>query len=262
MTPPAQIFVILGASNVTLSWPRLIALLASRFSGPTHIYNAHGMGRSYLFKRSSFGARQLPGILHCDLWRDLPDLSPDTKTYALVTDLGNDLLYGSDADRVAESAEEAVRRLQSWSSSINIVVTEPPVESIEQLGQLRFSIASCVLFPMTRLGLTDTKQKTIALSQRIRAMQQAHQVSVISTERKWYGLDPIHVRRRYQTEAFSRMISPWLSESHAPAKGEKVTRRYRRVLRRPKAKQRWLFRRAVTTAQPFAVEDQVSIFSY
>ena len=44
--------VLLGASNLTLAWPRIMDQLQARFSAPLDIYTANGMGRSYVCDRS------------------------------------------------------------------------------------------------------------------------------------------------------------------------------------------------------------------
>jgi len=58
---------------------------------------ALGHGRSY-GAHSKFVVRTLPGILQSGLWRHLESLST-VPTRALVTDIGNDILYGFSAEQ-------------------------------------------------------------------------------------------------------------------------------------------------------------------
>jgi hypothetical protein len=71
---------------------------------------ALGLGRSY-GARSRVLLRGLPGILQSGLWRQLESLPP-APTRALVTDVGNDILYGSSPEQILEWVEESVARLQ------------------------------------------------------------------------------------------------------------------------------------------------------
>ena len=122
----ARNVVLLGASNLTLAWPRIMQQLASRTSMPVNVLTAHGMGRSYLNQRSGFAFRQLPGILHCALWDQLPAVSCDEAApCALITDLGNDLVYGRNPEEVAESITESIFRIRHWASNVEVVITRP-----------------------------------------------------------------------------------------------------------------------------------------
>jgi len=66
----ANRFVLLGASNLTVSLRLVIQLLQRRIGGPSDVLVAAGHGRSYgEFSQVMF--RELPGITSSGLWKRL-----------------------------------------------------------------------------------------------------------------------------------------------------------------------------------------------
>src|SRR5438552_19189250 len=84
--------ILLGASNLTRSFPTVVATVRQTWSEPVEIMAAMGHGRSY-GEDSSFLGRKISGIFPCALWQDLQNRSR-LPAVALLTDVGNDLLYG------------------------------------------------------------------------------------------------------------------------------------------------------------------------
>jgi len=180
-----------------------MSLVRERFADPVHVYTAHGMGRSYLLERTGFAFGKLPGLLRCGIWDALPSFPDTVAPCALVTDLGNDLVYGCEPAEVVAAVEESVQRLRSWNPRCRIVLTGPPVETVRRLGWLRFLMFRSVLFPFSRLTLESVQQKTLELDERIALLAEQYGLHVVRPHMEWYGLDPIHVRRRSQQAAFN-----------------------------------------------------------
>ncbi|MEQ9406782.1 MAG: hypothetical protein RIK87_03615 [Fuerstiella sp.] len=251
-----QTFVLLGASNLTLAWPRIMSVIEAQTSGPREVFTAHGMGRSYIAERSSFGVRQLPGILNSGLWSALRSASAPAESPAvLITDLGNDLVFGSSPEEVAEGAAECVRRIRAWNRDTRIVLTAPPLKSVERLGQAGFIFFRSVLFPKCRLSLSDVQGHTRELDERLSELSEQQSLTLFSPASEWYGLDPIHIRRRYQREAFAAMTYPWnLVETVGKIRKE---RRHRR----PVAETRWVWGRERRTLQP-STDVRTAVYAY
>ncbi len=253
----ANRIVMLGASNLTLAWPRIVDLLRSSFADPVEIYTAHGMGRSYCGVRSGFGIRQLPGILRSELWNALPLHNKDSpQPAALITDLGNDLVYGRSPQQVADAAVESIKRLRSWNSSCGIVMTRPPIDSLNGLGSLRFFICKTALFPFSGLKLKAIQAAAGELDKRIVDIANQFSVALSRPDPSWYGLDPIHVKWNHQTLAFSKIMDLWeLKKTGAEQPGGSLNSR-------PTAQTRWVFGREKRTPQPVLTEDKTSVFAY
>ena len=97
-TGAARRVVLLGASNLTKGIGTVVETACRTWGQPLEVHAALGHGRSYGRTTSLLG-RQLPGILECGLWPAL-ERTPGVPTAALVTDIGNDLLYGEPVGQI------------------------------------------------------------------------------------------------------------------------------------------------------------------
>src|SRR5215212_11255282 len=135
MTPTRRV-ILLGASNLTRSFPTVVATVRQTWSEPVEIMAAMGHGRSYGQDSSVLG-RKFSGIFPCALWRDL-QTRPSLPTAALVTDIGNDMLYGVSSDQLLDWVERCLDRLDEVGAAT--IVTQLPTESLERLGKVRFQL--------------------------------------------------------------------------------------------------------------------------
>ncbi len=203
---------ILGASNVTVGLPRIVRLIETGFPGRLQIDVAHGHGRSW-GQWSRVLMRGLPGHLQSEIW---DDAGRPAVTHALLTDIGNDLLYGVDADRIAGWVRDCAKRLAT--SGAEVVLTQLPVQSVESLSAVRFGVFRTLFFPGSRL----TREAAIVGARRLdRAIAEigAELGAVCVTLRPdWYGIDPIHIRRGARDGAWREMLahfSGWAAEQRS-----------------------------------------------
>lgn len=229
LTGDVRRIVLLGASNLSLGWPQLMRAVFDHWNGPLQILTAHGMGRSYLAS-SHFGLRTAPGILGCGLWSEFTGGGQLPPSAALITDLGNDLVYGRTPAEVVQAAADACGRLRDANSDCRIVVTRPPLESVKTLSRLRYYLFRTLVFPMCQHSLAEIVDATHDLDDRI---QQLEGVTVVSQQREWFGADPIHIRRCYRELAFTSFFASWPAESTdaAPALMVPVKRPTMRICR-------------------------------
>jgi hypothetical protein len=189
---PSRRVVLLGASNLALSFPTVVATVSSIWCEPVEFMAAMGHGRSYGQDTSVFG-RKISGIFPCALWQDLQN-RPSLPTAALVTDIGNDLLYGVPPDRLYEWVVQCLDRLTAAGATT--VVTQLPIENVERLSEARFHFFRRLLFPRSRLTLADVKVLVRDFNERLIELGESRKISVIPVSSAWYGLDPIHLKRR------------------------------------------------------------------
>lgn len=246
------VVVLLGASNLSLGWLPLMRAVFARWHGSLRILTAHGMGRSYLTP-SQFGWRTAPGILGCDLWPTVDSHAVAPPRAALITDLGNDLVYGRTPAEVVGAAADAVGRLREASPDCCIVVTRPPLESVKSLSQLRYRLFRTVLFPLCRLSLTEIVDATHQLDD---GLQQLEGVTVVPQPAEWFGLDPIHLRREWRESAFANILASWPGD---PA-GETVSPAV--PLQRPRMAVRWVLGRERRCEQPSVSATRGSVWAW
>ena len=241
-----QDVVLLGASNLVLGWPAMMKALQRQTVNPLRVNIATGMGRSYI-KTSAFWFRRLPSILDCQLWNHLPQESGHPPR-VLITDVGNDIVYLYEPDRIAESVRECVRKVRNWRSDAKLVMTGLPLASLLRVGKSRFLIARTILFPGCTLSRNTVIERSLELDRLVRQIADESGIHFIEPQTQWYGMDPIHVLPRHRAEAFRTYFDafelPSLPDTNGIRKHSKIGL--------PLAAHRTVFGREKTVAQPAA----------
>lgn len=206
---PRVAAVVLGASNVSRGLARLAAAVRSRATGPVDLFVAAGHGRSYGVN-SRVWARRLPSILRCGLWRalDREDVgAPGRRPVALITDVGNDLLYGSSPELVAAWVAEAAERLHGRGATV--AITRLPTEAIARVGPLRYRMLKAMLVPKCPLSLGGVRAAAAELDARLAELAVARGVPLLEQPGHWYGLDALHPRRRRLDTLWHAACDAW-----------------------------------------------------
>jgi hypothetical protein len=214
---PTRRVILLGASNVARSFPVIISTVRRTWPEPIDFMVAMGHGRSYGVHSQVLG-RKIPGIFPCALWRDLQNRAA-LPTTALITDIGNDLLFGTTPERLLKWVEGCVDRLAEAGAST--VITQLPEENIARLGEYRFLFFRRVIFPRCKLSLAEARQLVQETNERLIAFGEARKVPVIPVSPAWYGLDPIHVARRRACEAWAALLGAWREGGEACVRGRR-----------------------------------------
>lgn len=246
--------VALGASNLTRGFRTVVSTARTAWGRDVEVLAALGHGRSY-GAASNLLWRRLPGILESGLWHQLESLPP-VSTRALVTDVGNDILYGFSAERTLAWVEEAVRRLQR--ATRDIVVTDLPMASIRRLSEARFLLFRSVLVPSCRLTLAQVVDRAEQVNAGLETLSAVQGVRFLHLDPAWYALDPIHIRPSLWRSAWTQILGapPVVDEAGSP-----LLEGLRLYLMRPE--RRWLFGVEQYTRQhgaPLAVGGRVWLY--
>ena len=203
-----QTAVVLGASNVSRGLSRLVATARARSTAPCDLFVAAGHGRAYGVN-SRVWMRRLPSILGCGLWKSLTveSRAATRPPVAVVTDVGNELLYGLGVAQVAAAVKESVRRLADHGAAI--VITGLPLASIATVGPARYRALRTLFVPGCRLPLATLKDASVWLDDELRVLADDMGGTFIEQPGEWYGLDAIHVRRRELDTLWSRVADAW-----------------------------------------------------
>ncbi len=240
--------VLLGASNLTRALPTVVELCRCMLDSPLEVVAALGHGRSYGM-HSSLLARRLPGILQTGLWEMLAG-RPPTPSFALITDIGNDLMYGVPPATIADWVDQCADRLQQHGAKV--IITGLPLESIDSLSPVRFAIARSLLFPGHPMTIFDAKQRSAELHERLAELAVRRRAALIEQPAAWFGMDPIHLKRRCAVAAWSQILGPWVDASgRLPSVRGSLLRSLR--LRRVAPEVRWWFGIPQRRAQPAAM---------
>lgn len=211
--------VLLGASNLKRGFPQALSRL--RGAGPVEVLAALGHGRSYGTWSSLAWVRRLPGIVQCGLWEEL-EQRPPLPTVALVTDVGNDLLYGAPVPRIAGWVGTCLERLAGQRAEL--VVGLLPLASLEKVSPVRYHLVRQILFPGRRAAPWSAMlDRARELNERLRRLGLEHGARLVEPSPSWYGIDPIHVRRNMRSQAWNEMFDhPLLPPEGEPAGGGRL----------------------------------------
>lgn len=194
--------VALGASNLTRGFQTVVSTARATWGQDVEVVAAFGHGRSYGV-RSRLVIRTLPGILESGLWRQLESLSA-APTRALVTDVGNDILYGFSARQTLAWVAEAVERLQRFTT--DIVLTDLPLAGIRRLSEEKFRLFRSILVPSCRLSLREVVLAAEHVNDGLVALADARSIQCFRLNPDWYGFDPIHMRPSQWRPAWQEIL--------------------------------------------------------
>ena len=211
---PALRAILLGASNLRASLPLAVNLLRRRAGGPVEVLAACGHGRSYGAWSRFLGIRGLPGIAACGLWRVLED-RPVLPTFALLTDAGNDLVYGAEAAEIAGWIESCLHRLAHQQA--RIVLTRLPLARLERLSPRQVRLAVTLMFPGRRAPWPALLERARELDERLCRLGGDFDALVVEPEASWYGIDPIHLRRQCRRGVWERLTGAFEVPAGRPA---------------------------------------------
>ncbi|MCA9267996.1 MAG: hypothetical protein KDA41_05970, partial [Planctomycetales bacterium] len=127
--PPARRLVLLGASNLARGVVSAVDAARAVWGEPLDVMAALGHGRSYGRKSCVLG-RSLTGVAQCALWDELA-ARPRLPTAAVVTDVGNDILYGVSNKKILDWVARCLSRLAS--ADARVVLTGLPIASLAAL---------------------------------------------------------------------------------------------------------------------------------
>lgn len=254
---PARRVVLLGASNLARGIATVVDACHRQWGRPLDCLAALGHGRSY-GTRSTVLGRTLPSIQNSRLWSAL-DERPAAPTAALVTDIGNDLMYEAPVDKIVEWVTACLDQLARHEA--RIVMTRLPVANIDQVPEWKFRFLRRLMFPLGRLPYATIAARAHELDQRLSELAARRGIAQIEQNTAWYGWDPIHFRYSAWPEVWHRILSGWNETECEEAAGNPPVSRLL-YLRSRTPDQRWLFGIEQRGPQPCARLSEGTTLSY
>ena len=224
--------VALGASNLTRGFQTIVSTARSVWGPELKVLAALGHGRSY-GAPSNFMFRTLPSILKSGLWTEL-ECRPPMVTRGLVTDVGNDILYGFSVERTLGWVEEALIRLKAVTN--DIVLTDLPLASVSRLSNIKFMAFRSVLSPACRLSLAEVLDRAERVNEGLAKLSTEYGTKFFRLDPAWYGFDPIHVRPSHWRSAWQQILG---AEPQIKSNGGSTIESVKLYFMRPE--RRWLF---------------------
>jgi hypothetical protein len=252
--------ILLGASNATRGLSTAFETMRLMLGSPLEVIGAIGHGRSY-GSRSSVFVRSLPGILESGLWQGLREsvaARPDLPSFALITDIGNDIMYGASPTIIAGWIEECVERLQAQGATV--IMTMLPIERIRAVRLWHFIFVKMILFPTRDISFKTAMERANELHDLLVDIGQRRQVTLVDCCREWYGFDPIHIQRGKWPAAWSAILCSCKGGDEALPRARGSLSRWLR-LRLLTPQRWWVLGRQFHTPQPAGTMPDGSVIS-
>ncbi len=222
MTGRIERIVAIGASNLTRGLHAIVATARSVWGPDVEVLAALGHGRSY-GAPSTFLVRGLPGILQSGLWREL-ESHPPAPTRALVTDVGNDIMYGVPPAQILEWVDECVARLQRFTP--DVVVTGLPHAAVGgPAGRPLPAVPVGVLPALPADARADDARRRRESMPASRRSPPTGALRFLRLKPEWYGLDPIHIRPGMWNAAWQEILcgdAPSIPGGRATRRGSRT----------------------------------------
>lgn len=250
--------VLLGASNLTRSLSIAVETAWNLWGRPLELLIATGHGRSFGMPSTVLG-RRLPGIVECGLWQALAE-HREIPTNALITDIGNDLLYGAQVSQITDWIATCLERLRQ--ARADVVITALPLDTAIRLPKAWLAVFQRLLFPSSRITPDEVLMRAADLNERLAQIATERQIPLIHPSPSWYGIDPIHIRRRHWSSAWHTALGVLHDHPEASLKARGSLRRAI-YLHHLAPQQRWLFGHQQCRQQPSGkLDDGTTIALY
>jgi hypothetical protein len=236
-SPPRTRLILLGASNLSIGLSHALAAARNTINQPIDVFAAIGSGRS-LGTWSSVLGRSIPGILHSRIWNALQvtDTPHPPPTLALLTDIGNDIVYEVPPEQILAWVTEIIHRLQSHNA--RIILSLPPLARINKLSPASFLLARTLLFPRRRIKFQVARERVLHVADQLQFLADKESIATVAPPLDWYALDPVHIRRAARSTAWSHMFQVWRNPQKTPESADEpvsfsIARRLRMRFLRP-----------------------------
>ena len=184
------LFILFGASNLARSFYGL-KLSIKRCIHPrsANFIHAMGPGRGYLSQGGILNTTY-PPIIDCGILESIQKIrKPNQQIIALITDIGNDIMYGIHSEKIIEGLQSILDTLGEVTK--NIFITPIPINLKNDIGEFYFRVLRCIFFPKSSIKYSQTLESIKIINQFI-LHSSNKKITIINGMEQFSGLDKIH----------------------------------------------------------------------
>ena len=184
------LLILLGASNLSRGCFAFSSYMkACLYPRPVEVLIASGPGRGYHAPGGLLHVNY-PPICSSDIFEVAHDkMKSGSQVVALVTDIGNDIMYGVSAERLIETIQQIFSRLQSMNAKV--FYTTLPVAFEKGIHPIWFYVLRSLLLPFSRVSFDEATAGIIATNSFLRGAA-SENLHLISDMNRFLGYDEIH----------------------------------------------------------------------
>ncbi len=215
---PPLLFLFLGASNLARGYTLLTRHLSKCLDGnKPEFINALGPGRGFCARGGMFNF-SYPPIQDCRAIEIAERKSRKAqRTVILITDIGNDLMYGISADTLIEGLDSLLARMQKWDAEI--FMTSIHVDLKKDVSPTTFFILKSFFYPGSSITYEETElfiEKVNGyLEEKARNNEKVHLIKGMEI---FAGLDKIHYSLLKTHSAWSKVRDEIFQVLQVPVK--------------------------------------------
>ena len=189
---PPIVFLLMGASNLARGYSMLTHHLSECLEkNKTEFLNALGPGRGFCARGGIFNITYSP-IQDCQIIESGEKKSKEAlRTVVLITDIGNDLLYGVSADTLIASLDIMIDEILKWDA--DIFLTSIHVNLKKDVSPTIFLVLRSLLYPSSKVNYEEMDLSIFKvndyLEEKVRKNETIHLITGLEA---FAGLDKIH----------------------------------------------------------------------
>ena len=189
---PLIVFLLMGASNLARGYSMLTHHLSECLEkNKTEFLNALGPGRGFCARGGIFNITYSP-IQDCRIIESGEKKSKEAlHTVVLITDIGNDLMYGVSADTLIASLDIMIDEILKWDAEI--FLTPIHVNLRKDVSPTIFLVLRSLLYPSSKVNYEEMDLSIFKvndyLEEKVRKNETIHLITGLEA---FAGLDRIH----------------------------------------------------------------------
>ena len=202
------LFILLGASNLARGYFALTRQLSQNISR-CEFLNAMGPGRGYCVESGMFNFTY-PPIGECRIMENV-DVQQSRRIAVLLTDIGNDIMYGLPEQSLVESFDSLIEK--SLLLNAEVFLTSIHVDVRQDMGRETFKLLKGIFYPNSSVTYdkADLAVKTINKYIEDKSIQN-ERVHLVSGLGVYCGMDKIHYNLFKSHFAWLRVANVMLKE--------------------------------------------------
>jgi hypothetical protein len=209
------LFLFMGASNLARGYSLLTRYLSKCLEVKNiEFLNALGPGRGFCAKGGMFNFIY-PPIQDCQVIEAVDQKTKNTRV-VLITDLGNDLMYGVTADSLIECLDMLIDRMLKWNAEI--FLTSIHINIKKDISRTIFYILRFIFYPRSKINFEEADllitKVNCYLEEKTRKNKKVH---LITGMESYVGLDKIHYSLLKMHKAWSKVTDEIFCALNIPA---------------------------------------------
>ena len=204
----------MGASNLARGYRALTHYLVSCLAPHrVEVFNAMGPGRGYCTWGGIFNIRY-PSIGSSGILESArAHADPDCKVVALITDIGNDIMYGIPANEIIACLDTLLQKLNTLGAEV--FVHPIPLDFSKDVSQRQFRILKYIFYPRSAIDYHKAEEAVSVINDFLRTRAKGR-IRLLPSAKDFCGVDKIHYSIFRSHKAWSRVAHEMLHVLNVP----------------------------------------------